>query len=146
MLRNFLMLPAAWPRRHRRRPRRPSRGTTGGEVGSSSAPSPGDGKFVDTVGQRVVFEWQLFHRHGQAQRRDTSEQGRQYDLQLHSGELLANALMATVAEADMWTLVTAQIQSLRVRELALVPIRRRHIENDALTGANRFAVDLDVLG
>ena len=56
-----------------------------------------------------MLEGHLVERHGKAQRGDAPQQGVEHDLKLGSCELLTDALMATVAEAQLLTGVTGPL-------------------------------------
>ena len=71
---------------------------------------PGNGKFVDAVGEPVVLERHLVERDRQLQRRDAAEQGVEHDLHLGAGELLPDTLVPAVAEAELLAGIAAQVE------------------------------------
>ncbi len=92
-----------------------------------------------------MLEGHLVERHGQAQRGDAFEQCVEHDLQFGARELLSDALMAAIAEAELLTGVAGEIQLVGLRVGGRIPVRGSEIDDDALTGADRLAADLDVL-
>src|SRR3954451_17181213 len=108
--------------------------------------SPGNGKFVDAVGEAVVLERNLVERDGKSQSRNPSQQCVEHDLKLGAGELLADALMAAIAEAQLLAGVAAEIQLVGLRVRGRIPVRRGEVDDDALAGADGLTADLDVLG
>ena len=92
-----------------------------------------------------MFERHLVERDGQLQRRYAPQQGVEHDLQFGTGQLLADALMAAVAEAELLACVTGEVELVGLRVRGAVPVRGGQVDDDALTRANRLACDLDVL-
>src|SRR5215207_10274432 len=101
--------------------------------------SPRNGKFVDAVGEAVVREGNLVERDGKAQRRNAAQQCVEHDLKFGAGELLPDALMAAVAEAQLLAGVPGEVQLVRFRIGGRIPIRGGEVDDDALTGADSFA-------
>jgi len=58
---------------------------------------------------------------------------------------LTQALVHSVAKSQVWGVLPAQVQQIRVRELLRVTVGGRQRGHDRLTGADAPAVDLDIL-
>ena len=82
---------------------------------------------------------------GQAQRRDAAQQRVEHDLQFRAGELLADALVASVAEAELLAGIAGEVELVGFGVGGRIPVRGRQVDDDALAGADGLAADLDVL-
>ncbi len=67
------------------------------------------------------------------------------DLQFGARELLTDALVAAVAEAQLLGGVAAEVEFVGLRVGLGVPVGRGQIDDDAITGADGLAADLDIL-
>src|SRR6476660_6817088 len=97
---------------------------------------PGHRKFVDAVGEPVVFERDLGEGDRQLQGRDATQQRVEHDLQFGAGQLLADALMAAVAEPQLLGCVTGEVQLIGFRVRRGIPVRRGQVDDDALARAD----------
>ena len=75
-----------------------------------------------------MLERHLVERHSKAQRGDAPQQGVEHDLKLGAGELLPDALMAAVAEAELLAGVAGEIQLVGLRIGGRIPVRGREVE------------------
>ena len=53
--------------------------------------------------------------------------------------MLAHTLVAAIADPDVRAVFAAQVQPVRIGELARIPVRRRDVEDDALARPDRLA-------
>src|SRR3954449_9779848 len=106
---------------------------------------PVDGKFVYAVGEAIVLERHFVERHGELEGGNASQQRVKHNLQLGTGELLTDALVPAVAEAELLPDVTGQVQLLGFGICGAVPVRGRQVDDDAVAGPDGLAADLDVL-
>src|SRR5690606_3674009 len=121
--------PQTCRRRSARRPRRrsvrtfPHRYTTGGPPIPASG-SPRDRQAVPAVDLRLVPQRCGVVRYREAELREARYQCGQSYSYLDAGELLPQALVRAVAEAQMAGGVAVDIQGIGVIEPAGVPVRR----------------------
>ncbi len=92
-----------------------------------------------------MLERHLVERNRQAQSRDPAQQGMKDDLQFGTRELLTDALVPAVAEAELLAGVPAEIELVGLRVGLRIPVGRGQIDDDPVTGADGLAADLDVL-
>src|SRR5205085_3636667 len=87
----------------------------------------------------------VVERHGEFEGGNASQQSVEDDLQLSTGELLSDALVSAVAEAELLSHVTGQVQLFGFGICGAVPVRGRQVDDDAVAGPDGLAADLDVL-
>src|SRR6201999_2108907 len=93
-----------------------------------------------------MLERHVVNRHGELQGRNAAKQRVEDDLQFGAGKLLTYALVPSVAERDVLTGTRAmQVQPVRFGEFLGVPVRRRIVDDDAFSGPDYFAGDVDIL-
>ena len=80
-----------------------------------------------------------------SQRRDAAQQRVEHDLQFSARELLADALMPAVAEAELLAGIAGEVEPVGFGVGGRVPVRRGQVDDDAFAGANGLAADLDVV-
>src|SRR5437899_9252608 len=96
------------------------------------ASSPGDRDLVGAVDDAVVLERDLVDGRRKAQCRNAPEQRLEHDLQFLASQVLAKALVRTVAEGDVVPGAALDVELACVGERAAVPVGGHGRRDDTL--------------
>src|SRR5215216_2674100 len=89
--------------------------------------------------QRHFFAW-----HGEAERRKTCEEIAKDDLELHSRDGMAQALVWPIAEREMCAGVTLKVHLVRILKRFRIAVSSSQLREHTFTGPDHLSTDLNI--
>src|SRR5882724_7040320 len=99
---------------------------------------------MHAVDDRITLERHIGNGNRQVEAGYPAEQVAEHHIQLHPGQILAQALVYAISEGDVVSCTALDVEYTRMAERTVIPVGRCRQRDESLARADHRAGDLDV--